>query len=64
VALAANIGLNVALIPLYGIQGAAYAAALAMLVEAILLHVAVRRRLGITLFAFARPIPRDRIEEV
>ena len=62
VALAANIGLNVMLIPLYGIQGAAYAAALAMLVEAILLHVAVRRRLGITLFAFARPV-RARIEE-
>jgi O-antigen/teichoic acid export membrane protein len=64
VALSANIGLNVVLIPLYGIQGAAYAAALAMLVEAILLHVAVRRRLGITLFAFARPVPRIRIEEV
>jgi len=64
VALAANIGLNVALIPLYGIEGAAYAAALAMLVEAILLHVAVRRRLGITLFAFARPVPRADIREV
>ena len=63
VALAANIGLNVMLIPLYGIQGAAYAAALAMLVEAILLHVAVRRRLGITLFAFARSMPRAHIEE-
>jgi hypothetical protein len=44
VALAANIGLNVLLIPLYGIQGAAFAAALAMLVEAVLLHVAVRSR--------------------
>lgn len=64
VALAANIGLNVALIPLYGIEGAAYAAALAMLVEAILLHVAVRRRLGITLFAFARPVPRSETREV
>jgi O-antigen/teichoic acid export membrane protein len=64
VALAANIGLNVVLIPIYGIQGAAYAAALAMLVEAVLLHVAVRYRLGITLFAFARPVPRARLEEV
>jgi O-antigen/teichoic acid export membrane protein len=64
VALAANISLNVALIPVYGIEGAAYAAALAMLVEAILLHVAVRRRLGITLFAFARPAPRAEIREV
>ncbi|CAN7652213.1 oligosaccharide flippase family protein [Rhizobium sp. LjRoot254] len=55
VALAANIGLNLLLIPLYGIQGAATAAALAMLVEAVLLHVAVRSRLKITLFIFARP---------
>ena len=64
VALAANIGLNVLLIPLYGIQGAAYAAALAMLVEAVLLFAAVRLRLGITLFAFARPVPHAHIEEV
>jgi O-antigen/teichoic acid export membrane protein len=64
VALASNIGLNVLLIPLYDIDGAAAAAALAMLVEAILLHVAVRRRLGITLFAFARPQARDPNEEV
>jgi O-antigen/teichoic acid export membrane protein len=55
VALSANIGLNLLLIPLYGIQGAATAAALAMLVEAVLLHVAVRSRLKITLFIFARP---------
>lgn len=64
VALGANIGLNVLLIPLYGLKGAASAAALAMLVEAVLLHIAVRRRLGITLFAFARPVPRATIEEV
>lgn len=63
VALAANIGLNVLLIPIYGIRGAASAAALAMLVEAVLLHVAVRNRLGITLFAFARPLPHRSIEE-
>jgi len=63
VALAANIGLNLILIPPFGIQGAATAAALAMLVEAILLHVAVRRRLKITLFAFARPAPVQPIPE-
>lgn len=63
VALAANIVLNFTLIPLYGIQGAATAAALAMLVEAVLLFVAVRIRLKITLFAFARPEPARAIPE-
>jgi O-antigen/teichoic acid export membrane protein len=55
VALAANIAFNIILVPLYGIEGAALAAAGAMVVEAILLHVAVRRKLAIVLFAFARP---------
>jgi O-antigen/teichoic acid export membrane protein len=55
VALAANIAFNVVLVPLYGIEGAALAAAGAMFVEAVLLHVAVRRKLSIVLFAFARP---------
>ena len=55
VALVANIALNVALIPRFGIEGAAIAAASAMLIEAILLHVAVRRALGIVLFALMRP---------
>lgn len=58
IALAANIGLNVTLIPLYGLTGAATAAASAMLVEATLLHIAVRRALGIVLFAFADPLSR------
>lgn len=55
-ALAANIGLNITLIPLYGLEGAALATASAMMVEAILLHVAVRWSLGIVLFAFADPL--------
>ena len=64
VALAANIGFNIVLVPLYGIEGAAFAAAGAMFVEAGLLHVAVRRKLSIVLFAFARsdggrPISED-----
>ncbi|AGS23571.1 lipopolysaccharide biosynthesis protein [Rhizobium etli] len=54
-ALAANVGLNLALIPHYGIEGTAVATASAMAVEAILLHVAVRRTLGFVLFAFASP---------
>lgn len=48
-----NIVLNIALIPLYGLYGAAIATASAMTAEALLLHVVVRRRLGIILFAFA-----------
>ena len=55
VALAANLVVNVVLVPLYGIEGAALAAAGAMFVEAMLLHVAVRRKLSIVLFAFAPP---------
>ncbi|MBX4927463.1 lipopolysaccharide biosynthesis protein [Rhizobium binae] len=54
-ALAANVGLNLALIPRYGIEGTAIATASAMVVEAVLLHIAVRRTLGIVLFAFASP---------
>ncbi|MBB4571447.1 O-antigen/teichoic acid export membrane protein [Rhizobium leucaenae] len=53
-ALVANIGLNVALIPHYGIEGAAVAAASAMTIEAVLLHIAVRRAFGIVLFALSR----------
>lgn len=54
-ALTANVSLNLALIPHYGIEGTAIATASAMAVEAILLHMAVRRTLGIVLFAFASP---------
>lgn len=56
VALTANIGLNVTLIPLYGLTGAATATAAAMMVEALLLHVAVRSSLEIVLFVFADPL--------
>lgn len=55
-ALATNICLSVTLIPLYGLTGAATATAAAMMVEALLLHVAVRFSLGIVLFAFADPL--------
>ncbi|SCB40107.1 oligosaccharide flippase family protein [Rhizobium hainanense] len=54
VALVANVGLNVALIPHLGIEGAAIAGATAMAIEALLLHIAVRHALGITLFALMR----------
>ena len=55
VALASNIGLNITLIPAWGLAGAATATAAAMTIEALLLHVAVRRALGIVVFAFADP---------
>lgn len=55
VALACNISLNMTLIPLWGLSGAATATAAAMAVEALLLHIAVRRALGIVVFAFADP---------
>lgn len=54
--LAVNITLNIILIPLYGLSGAAMATACAMIAEAILLHVALRRTLGIRMFAFAAPL--------
>ncbi len=57
VTLSASIGLNMALIPRFGLTGAAMATAFAMMIEAILLHIAVRRTLGIVLFAFADPLP-------
>jgi O-antigen/teichoic acid export membrane protein len=56
--LSMSILLYTLLIPRFGLTGAAAAAALAMMIEAILLHVAVRRTLGIILFAFASPATR------
>lgn len=52
-ALVANIALNLSLIPLLGLTGAALATAGAMFFEAMLLHIAVRRTFGFALFAFA-----------
>ncbi len=57
-ALVANLALNATLIPMFGLTGAAFATGGAMIVEAILLHIAVRRTFGITLFAFADPHAR------
>ena len=47
VALAVNVGLNVVLIPLYGIRGAAIAWAVAIVVRNLLPLVQVRRHLGL-----------------
>ena len=56
-ALAVNIVLNVTLIPTYELYGVAVATSGAMIFEALALHLTIRRRLGIVLFAFARPFP-------
>lgn len=49
-ALSVNIALTMLLIPAFGLSGAALATMAAMVAEAILLHLTVRRRLGIILF--------------
>lgn len=49
VTLAVNLGLNLALIPSWGLWGAATATAIAMGVEALLLALTVHRRLGIVM---------------
>ena len=56
-ALAANLAINVVLIPVWGLLGAATATAAAMMIEAGLLHLIVRRRLGIAMFIAAGPGP-------
>lgn len=61
--LAVAIALDFTLIPLFGLTGAACATAGAIMVEAILLHITVRRTLGIVLFAFASPLPRSATRE-
>lgn len=53
-ALIVNIALNLALIPLLGLSGAALATVCAMVTEAATLSYAVHKRLGITMFVFAR----------
>lgn len=52
-ALLVNVGLNLALIPILGLSGAAIATVCAMMTEAATLSYAVRKRLGITMFVFA-----------
>lgn len=54
--LVANLLLNMILIPRFGLTGAAAAAAGAMIIEAIFLHLTVRKTLGIVLFVFADPM--------
>ncbi|MEM1317442.1 MAG: lipopolysaccharide biosynthesis protein, partial [Pseudomonadota bacterium] len=55
VTLVVAIILNLALIPLYGLTGAAIATASAMIFEALALYSVVMRRLGLHLFVFFHP---------
>lgn len=64
VVLVSNIGLNMLLIPVYGLSGAAMAAAGAMMIEAVLLHLTVRKALGIVLFVLADPLGQSRQQKV
>lgn len=64
VVLISNIGLNMLLIPVYGLSGAAMAAAGAMMIEAVLLHLTVRKALGIVLFVLADPLGQSRQQKV
>lgn len=57
VALTANLGLNVLLIPLWGLHGAAAATAGAMMIEASLLHLIIRSELGIVMFIGSGALP-------
>jgi O-antigen/teichoic acid export membrane protein len=52
-ALGVNLTLNVFLIPAYGLIGAACATALAMVVEALMLSLIVKRRAGFTMFVLS-----------
>ncbi|MGL4405571.1 MAG: lipopolysaccharide biosynthesis protein, partial [Notoacmeibacter sp.] len=54
-ALCVNIALTIVLIPLYGLIGAAIATATAMVVEAVMLSIIVKRRTGILMFVLATP---------
>lgn len=53
-ALASNLALNIILIPILGINGAASATAGAMVIEAILLFYVIKSQLGITMFALGQ----------
>jgi O-antigen/teichoic acid export membrane protein len=57
-ALAANLGLNVVLIPQVGLMGAAIATAAAMVLEAAMLSWLVHRRMGFVMFVF---LPRAKV---
>ena len=53
-ALASNLALNITLIPIFGIEGAALATASAMTIEAILLFIVIKSQLGISMFALGQ----------
>lgn len=59
-ALAGNIGMSIALIPLFGLWGAAIATAGAMVLEAAALSFTAWRRLGIVMFVAAPAAARNR----
>lgn len=59
IALGANLTMNVILIPIFGITGAAMATAGAMFIEVILLFVVIYKKMNITMFAFSPALKID-----
>lgn len=49
--------LNMTMVPIWGIWGAATATALAMILESVIIHGVVRHRLGMSVFVFSREGP-------
>jgi O-antigen/teichoic acid export membrane protein len=58
-AVVVNIGLNVVLIPRFGLVGAASATTVAMLVETLAITLLVRRHFGFTATVFRRDLHRQ-----
>jgi O-antigen/teichoic acid export membrane protein len=52
-----NAGLCIAMIPRFGVTGAAASTATALVFESVLLYVVTRRRLGLHAFIWSRPAP-------
>jgi O-antigen/teichoic acid export membrane protein len=57
-AFAINLGLCFVLIPPFGLEGAAIATTLALVIESIMLFVVTKRRLGFHVFVWNRAHPR------
>ncbi|MEM8540209.1 MAG: polysaccharide biosynthesis C-terminal domain-containing protein [Pseudomonadota bacterium] len=61
IVLVTNIALNFALIPLFGLYGAAWATTIATLLETLALYYVVRSRLGVSMFVFIKT--KDEVEQ-
>ena len=62
-ALACNLGLNLVLIPIFGVTGAAIAISAAIIFETVAFYAAIHRKLGVRIFVFStdKKIIRERL---